>query len=124
MPRLVIRSFNPNRSFSRPSSYPFKQPFFIRPNDTPTQTTQSGGPGTRFPALPSSFNNCFNCGKPGHFIKDCPYPEKNKSKFQKTFGNASQGKGNMENNQVGKGKRRTRWVIILKWLLHQKENPS
>jgi hypothetical protein len=34
--RLVIRPFNPNRSFPRPSSYPFKQPVFIRPTATPT----------------------------------------------------------------------------------------
>jgi hypothetical protein len=38
--RLVIRSFNPNHSFSHPSSYPFKQPIFIRPIAAPTQTTQ------------------------------------------------------------------------------------
>jgi hypothetical protein len=33
--RLVIRPFNQNRSSSRPPSYPFKQPVFIRPTAAP-----------------------------------------------------------------------------------------
>jgi hypothetical protein len=33
--RLVIRPFNQNRSSSRPPSYPFKQPVFIRPTTAP-----------------------------------------------------------------------------------------
>jgi hypothetical protein len=69
--RLVIRPFNQNRSSSRQPSYPFKQPVFIRPATAPTSTNQPGAPGTRFPALPSSSTGCFNCGKSGHFIKDC-----------------------------------------------------
>jgi hypothetical protein len=52
--RFVIRPFNQNRSFSRPPSFPFKQPVFIRPNTAPITTSQPGAPGTRFPALPSS----------------------------------------------------------------------
>ena len=105
-PRLVIRSFNPNRSFSRLSSYLFKQPVFIQPTAAPTQTTQLGAPSTRFPALPSSSNSCFSYGKPRHFIKDCPYPKQDKSNFRKTSRNTSQGKGNMASNQVGKGEKR------------------
>jgi hypothetical protein len=80
--RLVIRPFNPNCSFPSPPAYPFKQPVFIHPTPAPAQHNQSSARGTRFPALPSSFNRCFNCGKSGHFIKDCPYPKQNKSNFQ------------------------------------------
>jgi hypothetical protein len=36
--RLVIRPFNQNCSSSRPPSYPFKQPVFIRPTTAPTST--------------------------------------------------------------------------------------
>jgi hypothetical protein len=104
---LVIRPFNPNRSFPRPSSYPFKQPVFIHPTATPTPNIQSSAPGTCFPALPSSSNNCFNCGNSRHFIKDCPYPKQNKSNFQKASRSTSQGKGNVTSTQAGKGERKT-----------------
>jgi hypothetical protein len=90
--RLVIRPFNQNRSFSRPPSFPFKQPVFIRPNTAPTATSHPGAPGTRFPAIPSSSTGCFNCGKSGHFIKDCPYSKQHRSNEQQGTGNSSQPK--------------------------------
>jgi hypothetical protein len=105
--RLVIRPFNQNRSSSRPPSYPFKQPVFIRPTPTPTSTNQSGAPGTRFPALPSSSTGCFNCGKSEHFIKDCPYPKQNRSNNQQNSGSSAQGQENAANNTAGKNMRKT-----------------
>jgi hypothetical protein len=96
--RFVIRPFNQNRSFSRAPSFPFKQPVFICPNAAPTATSQPGAPGTRFPALPNSSTGCFNCGKSGHFIKDCPYPKQNHSNDQQGTGNSSQAKGNAGKN--------------------------
>jgi hypothetical protein len=105
--RLVIRPFNQNRSSSRPPSFPFKQPVFIRPTAAPTTTNQPGAPGTRFPALPSSSTGCFNCGKSEHFIKDCPYPKQNRSNNQQNSGSSAQAKGNAANNLAGKNTRRT-----------------
>jgi hypothetical protein len=101
-PRLVIRPFNQNRSSPRPPSYPFKQPVFIRPATAPTSTSQPSAPGARFHALPSSSTGCFNCGKSGHFIKDCPYLRQNKSNNQRNPGSSNQGKGNTTNNLAGK----------------------
>jgi hypothetical protein len=108
--RLVIRPFNPNRSSPRPPTYPFRRPVFIRPNPAPTQNNQPSAPGARFPALPSSSSGCFNCGKSGHFIKDCPYLKQNKSNFQQTSENTNQGKGNRANPPVGKNMKKTRRV--------------
>jgi hypothetical protein len=105
--RLVIRPFNQNRSSPRPPSYPFKQLVFIRPATAPTSTSQSSAPGARFSALPSSSTGCFNCGKSGHFIKDCPYPRQNKSNNQQNSGSSNQGKGNMTNNAAGKNIKKT-----------------
>jgi hypothetical protein len=105
--RLVIRPFNLNHSSPCPPSYPFKQPVFIRPATAPTPTNQLSAPSTRFPTLPSSSTGCFNCGKFGHFIKDCPYPKKNRSNNQQSSGNSAQGKGNTASNTAGKSTRKT-----------------
>jgi hypothetical protein len=105
--RLVIRPFNQNRSSPRPPSYPFKQPVFIRPATAPTSTIQPSAPGARFPALPSSSTGCFNCGKYGHFIKDCPYSRQNNSNNQQNPRSSSQGKGNTTNNAAGKNMKKT-----------------
>jgi hypothetical protein len=105
--RLVIRPFNQNRSSPYPPSYPFKQHVFIRPATAPTSTSQLSAPGACFPALPSSSTGCFNCGKSGHFIKDCSYPRLNKSNNQRSLGSSNQGKGNTTNNAAGKNIKKT-----------------
>ena len=103
----MIRPFNPNRSFPRPSAYPFKQLVFIRPTPTPAQNNQMSAPGIRLPTLPNSSSGCFNYGKSGHFIKDCPYPKQDKFNSQQTSGSTSQGKGNVASTKAGKNTRKT-----------------
>jgi hypothetical protein len=105
--RLVIRPFNQNHSSPRPPSYPFKQLVFIRPTTAPTSKNQPSAPGARFPALPSSSTGCFNYGKSGHFIKDCPYLKQNKFNTQQNSGSSNQGKWNMSTNSAGKNVKKT-----------------
>jgi hypothetical protein len=105
--RLVIQPFNQNHSSPRPPSYPFKQPIFICPTTAPASTNQPSAPGARFPALPSSSTDFFNCGKSGHFIKECPYPKQNKFNNQQNSGSSNLGKGNMANNSAGKNVKKT-----------------
>jgi hypothetical protein len=120
--RLVIRPFNQNHYSPRPPSYPFKQPIFIRPATAPTSTNQPSAPSARFPALPSSSTGYFNCGKSGHFIKECPYPNQNKFNNQHNFVSSNQAKGTWLIIQWAKMSRRLGEFIILKWPLHRKES--
>jgi hypothetical protein len=80
---------------------------FFRPTIVPAPTNQQSAPGTHFPALPNSSTGCFNCGKSGHFIKDCLYTKQNKTNFQQNSGNSNQGKGNTANTSTGKNFKKT-----------------
>jgi hypothetical protein len=83
------------------------------PTTTPTQNNQLSSPGTRFLAVPSSSNSCFNCGKSRHFIKDYLYPKQNKSNFQKASRSTSQGKGNVASTQASKDQRKNGRVYFI-----------
>jgi hypothetical protein len=91
---------------AHPPSHSNNQCLSVLP-PAPTTTNQPGASGTRFPALPSSSTGCFNYGKSGHFIKDCPYLRQNQSNNQQS---SKGSKGNAATNTAGKNTRKTGWV--------------
>jgi hypothetical protein len=87
---VVIRTAGPANAPYLPPAYPFKNPICIHPTNMSNQLPPTNTQVSRLPALTGSKYLCYNYGKAGHFIKDCPYPRQNNSNFPKSAGNNSQ----------------------------------
>jgi hypothetical protein len=116
--RFVIRPSSQNRTFSRPPSFPFKQPIIIRPNNTPTTPNQPGAPGTRFPALPSSSTGVSIAASRDILLKIAHIPSRINQMLCKDLGNQ------LSPREIlwGRIQRRRGVYTILKWPLHRKVN--
>jgi hypothetical protein len=71
--KVVIRTTGPANAPYRQPAYPFKNPIYIRPTNMSNQLPITNTQVPRLPAPTGSKYHCYNRGKAGHFIKDCPY---------------------------------------------------
>ena len=78
--------------YTRPT---YKPPYFapqfqnkqqfgqVRPNAALPAPSQPNAPGIRNPTPQSNNYPCFNYGKTGHWLRDCPYPRQQNQNVQK-----------------------------------------
>jgi hypothetical protein len=72
--KFIYHPQNHFRPTYRPPQYQAWPQTFIRPAATPQYPQQPNAPGIRNQSPVTHNFSCYNCGKPGHFSKDCPYP--------------------------------------------------
>ena len=89
--RVIYHPVNHNRPPYRPPQFQAGQQSNVHPIATyqnPQPTNASGvsastPQGHKYP--------CFNCGKPDHFSRECPYPRQSNPNYQKTPANQQLG---------------------------------
>jgi hypothetical protein len=72
--KVVIKTTSSTNVPYRSTTYPFKNPTYIRPPNWPNQLPPANTQVPRLPAPTDTKYPCYNCRKVRHFIKDCPYP--------------------------------------------------
>jgi hypothetical protein len=107
--KVVIRTAGSTNVPYRSTTYPFKNPTYIHPTNWPNQLPPANTQVPRLPAPTGTKYPCYNYGKAGHFIKDCPYPRQNNSNSQRPGGNCSknQNKNTSSNSAKGKDNRKS-----------------
>jgi hypothetical protein len=86
-----------------------KNPTYIRPANWPNQLPPANTQVPRLHVPAGTKYPCYNCGKAGHFITDCPYPRQNNSNFQRPAGHSSQNQNKNTSGNSAKGKDNRKW---------------
>jgi hypothetical protein len=79
--KVIIRTTGSTNTPYRPATYLAKTRIYIRPTNMQRQSIPTNSQVPRLPAPTGTKYPCYNYGKAGHFIKDCPYPRQNNSSF-------------------------------------------
>jgi hypothetical protein len=107
--KFIYHPQNHFRPPYHPPQYQARPQTFIHPAATQQYPQQSNAPSIRNQSSLTHNFPCYNCGKPGHFSKDCPYPRQYNPNYLRASvpqQPQSQSKSNNLNVQKGKGEKK------------------
>ena len=108
--RVIYHLVNHNCPPYRPPQFQAGQQSNVRPVTTYQNPQLTNASGVSAPTPQGHKYPYFNCGKPSHFLRECPYPRQSNPNYQKAPANQQQGqaqnKGNNQNVQKVKDERK------------------
>jgi hypothetical protein len=107
--KFIYHPQNHFRPTYHPPQYQARPQTFICPAATQQYPQQPNAPGIRNPSPITHNCPCYNCGKPSHFSKDCPYPRQYNPNYPRApvpQQQQPQSKNNNLNVQKGKGEKK------------------